>query len=105
MVTRINGSQSREVARLRSEGKTDRQIEKMMGFCSGMLARGFVVDAYDDRQVEEASRRRAEMRPYWPPAKPKVYGWRPTENCVSSRPDAKPLRSIAPTVSRHAYDD
>ena len=105
MITRINGAQSREVARLRAEGKPDRQIEKMLGFSSGMLARGFIVDAYDDRQIEETARWRAEMRFYRPPPKPKVYGWRPTENCVSSRPDAKPFRSIAPSVSRHAYDD
>ena len=62
MVERLNGAESREVARLRTEGKPDRQIEKMLGLSSGLLARGFIVDAYDDRDAAEAKRIRDEVR-------------------------------------------
>lgn len=84
-------------------GRTDRQIEKILGLSSGTLARPYRID--DSVELQIAALRKADAE--WArrddrfraalaiPQRPE--GWRPRGNCVSDRPDAgrhfKPRRS------------
>ena len=111
-ILRITPSQAQEVERLKGLGRTDRQIEKFFGFSHGALRNGYELD--HSAEIARASRRemtaeeqerfkreiaaiRADLRPR---THSRVHGWRPKGDCVSSRPDSAPLRTV-PRASKH----
>ena len=100
----ITVDQQRAVNVQRRQGRTDRQIEKILGLRYGLLAAPYRVDGAPDveRQVAKAAQaRRAEAsekeQRYWQALgrdDRQLRGWRPAGNCVTSRPNAAPLRSL-----------
>ena len=100
----ITVDQQRAVNDQRRQGRTDRQIEKIIGLRYGLLAAPYRVDGSPDQERERAKQAQTaraafhekEAR-YWRTLSREdriLRGWRPTANCVTSRPDAAPLRSL-----------
>ena len=99
MIERIISTKARLIPDLRAKGRTDRQIEKILALPSGILGRRWLVDDSAERAVEEAQRKRAEFYSRWrfPHYPDRVFqGWRPDGDCVRTRPNAPPLRSVPP---------
>ncbi len=102
--------QARMVDEQRAGGRTDRQIEKVMGLTHGFLSRPWVLDRTDDIDIAtnlaRAEERRRKENAFWrciSHTGPVTRGWRPDGNCVSARPNDKPLRSVPrPPVNRGA---
>lgn len=92
MTYRMPQSVSNAVEAERARGRTDRQVEKIVGLPTGTLSQPYLVDAQDARPVrlrgvehrvvgrEEGLRLKARLRP--------VEGWRPANDCITDRPTA-----------------
>lgn len=100
----ITVDQQRAVNEQRRQGRTDRQIEKILGLRYGLLAAPYRVDGSPDSERERARKADAaraafhekEAR-YWRALgreDRQLRGWRPNGNCITARPDAAPLRSL-----------
>lgn len=97
----ITLDQQHAVNEHRRQGRTDRQIEKIIGLRYGLLATTYRVDCSAQVERDRAERARAEWREkdrrFWAtnhyPDRI-LRGWRPTQDCVTSRPDAAPLRAL-----------
>ena len=108
MMQKLNVGQARAVAEFRAAGRTDRQVEKLTGLSNGFLSRPWVIDQADVQARAEDNRRRAASEQGFRSflrsfvvADRNLSGWRPDGDCVTARPDAKPLRSVPrPTGKR-----
>lgn len=98
---RLTETEAQAVAENRRLGRTDRQIEHIVGLAYGTLSRPWTVatecpkakaarlKAHADWQAREDAFWRSVFRP-----DRHLRGWRPDGDCVTSRPNAAPLRSV-----------
>lgn len=94
MTTRIPLTLANAIDEQRRLGRTDRQIEKVVGLPSGTLSRPYLIDDSEERQrakiAQELVEWREQRRRFWAsqsiPQRPK--GWRPKGNCITDRPNA-----------------
>lgn len=101
MIARVTYAQQQAVLAERAKGRTDRQIEKIIGLQTGTLARPYAIDVSEEAERCRAERAVAEWRKrderFWRARardRSVIHGWRPAGDCVRSRPDAKPLRAV-----------
>ena len=94
MIPRINLQQEAAVVAQRNLGRTDRQIEKIVGLPNGFLSRPYLLDDSIEREID---RQRAAYQAWVKrddrfqaaqriPQRPQ--GWRPRQNCITDRPDS-----------------
>lgn len=104
-VERITLGQQRAVNEQRQKGRTDRQIEVIVGLPRGILSRPYLVDDSAERQAA-ADRERCEKSNHWrvPYMGQPIHGWRPQGDCVRSRPNSDPIRQPRPAANPPAQD-
>jgi hypothetical protein len=99
MIERIPLATANEVDALRRRGRTDRQIEHILGLPNGLLARRYLIDDTEERELARSARRRGDL---WAAqdhflaslSRPRtIEGWRPQGDCVRSQPNATPPRT------------
>lgn len=101
MVARITYAQQQAVLDHRGKGRTDRQIEKLVGLPSGTLSRPYTVDVSVQAEIVRRARshaaflKRQAVRDRVEAAdRPILQGWRPSGDCIRSRPNERPARSL-----------
>jgi hypothetical protein len=98
-VERIPLATANEVDALRRRGRTDRQIENILGLPRGLLARPYLIDDTEERELARTARRKGDLWAaqdrFWASlSRPKpIEGWRPKLDCVRARPNEAPSRA------------
>ena len=103
-VPRIAYSQQQAVLSERAKGRTDRQIENIVGLPYGFLCRPYIVDVAEQRDMvrgghaHEAWKQRDDR---WRQSTSRptrtFHGWRPDGDCLTAKPNAaraRPKRSL-----------
>jgi hypothetical protein len=103
MVAKVPYQTQQAILAERAKGRTDRQIEKILGLQHGLLSRPYVVDVRIQAETvamgrDHAAWQKREKRRWAALVRSDdsapVHGWRPKHDLVKSRPDAKPLRQV-----------
>lgn len=96
----ITLDQQHAVNEQRRQGRTDRQIEKILGLRYGVLAATYRVDCTAQIERDRSERATAEWRKkdqrFWSAqSRPDrtLRGRRPTGDCLTSLPNSPPLKS------------
>lgn len=96
----ITLDQQHAVNELRRLGRTDRQIEKIVGLRYGVLSKTYRVDcsaqielACDERAFAERSKKNRRLWAANDLPDRNLRGWRPQGDCVTARSNLAPLQS------------
>ena len=94
MIERVPLRVANEIEALRQRGRTDRQIEKMLGLPNGLLSRRYLIDDSEEREMAQRRRDAAD----WLAADARYQaslrivqrpqGWRPLRDCIRDLPNA-----------------